>query len=153
MKRPLFLILLSSVSLLVSGCSLFESAPAAQDAQQKAPGSISESDVAVDSRVTSATRHSTVDGIEVTWEVPSEETDGFIIRYGSDPTRMNSEVSVKNAELRREDDSQYGPVYRYVIVGVPSGKSLFVSIAARRGEFLSNFSPPIAESRAAAAEY
>jgi len=151
MKCKLTLVLLSS--FLVSGCSLFESAPISQDAQQNAPGSISESDVTVDSRVTSATRRSTVDGIEVTWEVPSEETDGFIIRYGGDPTRMDSEVAVKNAELRREDDSQYGPVYRYVIVGVPSGKSLFVSIAARRGEFVSNFSPPIAESRGTPTEY
>ena len=148
--RPI--IIASLAPLLFSACSLFQGSPQGAEPQGGEPSKVAEADLPIDSRVTSATRHTTVDGIEVTWEVPAEETDGFVIRYGSDPAHLDSERIVEISELRRETDSQYGPVYRYVIVGVPPGKQLYVAIAARRGEFISNFSTAIPETKPTARE-
>lgn len=148
--RPLILAALASLSL--AACSLFEGAPQPTEPQAGEASKVSEADLPIDSRVTSAMRRATVDGIEVTWEVPAEETDGFIIRYGNDPGHLDSERVVEVSELRRETDSQYGPVYRYVIVGVPPGRQLYVAIAARRGELISNFSAAIPETKTAARE-
>lgn len=150
MYRLPILALLASAAL--SACSLLERSPQPADPQASEPSKVSEADLPIDSRVTSAMRRATVDGIEVTWEVPAEETDGFVIRYGNDPANLDSERVVEVSELRRETDSQYGPVYRYVIVGVPPGKQIYVAIAARRGEFISNFSTAIPETKSAARE-
>jgi hypothetical protein len=147
MKIVRSLILTSLASIVLSACSLFDGSPQGAEPQGGESSKVTEADLPVDSRVTSATRHTTVDGIEVTWEVPAEETDGFVIRYGSDTAHLDSERVVQISELRRETDSQYGPVYRYVIVGVPPGKHLYVAIAARRGEFISNFSAAIPETK------
>jgi hypothetical protein len=86
-------------------------------------------------------------GIEVTWEVPSDPVDGFVIRYGEDRENLLKEATILRSELREERDSQYGPVYRYILRDIsPSGK-VFVSVAAFKGDALSDFSDAIAETR------
>jgi hypothetical protein len=82
----------------------------------------------------------TQQGIEVTWETPSEPVDGFIIRYGSSPSSLTKEVTISSADIREVNDPEYGPVYRYLIRDVESSKKLFVSIAAVKGQSISNFS-------------
>lgn len=137
-------------TLALAGCSLFggsASAPAGSGSP------VGESDLPIDSRITSVTRKKIVDGLAVAWEVPSEPTDGFIIRYGSSPQALDTELSVSVAELRREDDPVYGPVYRYIIEDVPGGKPLYVSIAARRGDSISEFTPTMSETRQSAVEF
>ncbi|MEY4701623.1 MAG: hypothetical protein RL326_1810 [Pseudomonadota bacterium] len=86
-------------------------------------------------------------GVEVTWEAPSEPTDGFVIRYGEDKTRLLKEVIVASSELREENDPQFGPVYRYTIKDVSHDHSIFVSIAAFRGDTVSDFSDVMEESK------
>ena len=141
---------------LVSGCSLFggDSSSSGPGASSSSDGSsVGESDLPVDSRITSVTRKKIVDGLAVAWEVPSEPTDGFIIRYGSSPQSLDTEISVSVSELRREQDPVYGPVYRYIIEDVPGGKPMFVSIAARRGDSISEFTPTMSENRQSAVEF
>jgi len=79
-------------------------------------------------------------GIEVAWKVPSEPVDGYIIRYGETPDSLQSEVRVSIIEIREEQDPELGPVFRYLIRGVQGSKRLFVSIAAFKGDVVSNFS-------------
>jgi hypothetical protein len=86
-------------------------------------------------------------GVEVTWEVPSDSVDGFVIRYGQDKTQLKKEVTILLSELRLERDSQYGPVYRYVIQDITSDQPIYVSIAAFKGETISDFSEATAEMR------
>ena len=142
-----------SLALLASGCSLFEraAAPAGSDAPEEQR--IDERDLPIDSKITAVTRKRLVDGLSLAWEVPSEPTDGFVIRYGTDPKELTSEISVSTSDLQREQDPIYGPVFRYIIEDVPAGKPLYVSIAARRGELISEFTPTISESRSRAVEY
>jgi hypothetical protein len=89
----------------------------------------------------------TVDGTEITWESPSEPVDGFVIRYGEDPKRLDKEVKLSATDLREEQDPEFGKVYRYVIRNVSPVKPLYVSIAAFKGDRLSDFSESKEESR------
>ncbi len=138
-------------TILLAGCSFFgSSSPSAPNGEDSR---VDESDLPVDSRITSVTRKKIVDGLAVAWEVPSEPTDGFVIRYGTSPQSLDTELSVSISELRREDDPVYGPVYRYIIEDVPAGKPIYVSIAARRGDSISEFTPTMSETRQSAVEF
>jgi len=86
-------------------------------------------------------------GIEVTWEVPSDAVDGFVIRYGEDRTNLSKEATIFRSELREERDSQYGPVYRYILRDIPESGRVYVSVAAFKGDVISDFSDAIAEGR------
>jgi len=88
-------------------------------------------------------------GIEVTWEVPSEAVDGFVIRYGEDRAQLIKETTILISELREERDSYYGPVYRYIIRDVTDNTPLYVSIAAFKGDIISEFSDALLESKRA----
>ena len=138
------------IAFSLCSCSLFGGSQSSQSpsTSEESEQRIDETDLSVDSRITSVTRKKLVDGLSLAWEVPSEPIDGFVIRYGTDPDSMNTELTVSTSELRRDDDPVYGPVYRYVIEDVPPGKPLFVSIAARRGDLISEFTPTISETRA-----
>jgi hypothetical protein len=123
---------LSASLLLISGCSLFQSSPQNSD-----------SAALVQERALVEAQHAPEapkQGIEVTWETPSEPVDGFIIRYGTSPNSLTKEVTISAADMREERDPQYGPVYRYLIRDVENSKKLFVSIAAVKGQAVSNFS-------------
>lgn len=86
-------------------------------------------------------------GIEVTWEVPSDSVDGFVIRYGDDRENLSKEATILRSELREERDPQYGPVYRYILRDIPASGQMYVSVAAFKGDAISDFSDAIAESR------
>jgi hypothetical protein len=138
MKNSL-LALLVGASLSVSGCSLFESKPS-----NKAAGA----EQAARSLATLVKK--TTSGLSITWEVPSEPTDGFIIRYGDDRAQLSKELVIMTSDLQEEQDAQAGPVYRYIIKNVPRDKQLYVSIAAFKGGTVSDFSEPAQESSAPA---
>jgi hypothetical protein len=86
-------------------------------------------------------------GTEVTWEVPSEPVDGFVIRYGDDRANLSKEVTILRSELREERDAQYGPVYRYIRRNIPDSSPVYVSVAAFKGDTISSFSDAVAETR------
>jgi hypothetical protein len=89
----------------------------------------------------------TTTGIEVTWEIPSEPVDGFVIRYGEDKAKMTKEATILRSELREEQDPQYGPVYRYVLRDISSESPVYVSVAAFKGDIISDFSDAIVETQ------
>jgi len=72
--------------------------------------------------------------------VPGEPVDGFIIRYGDSPATLSREVTISSADIREETDPEFGPIYRYLIRDAADAKRLFVSIAAVKGQAVSNFS-------------
>lgn len=135
MKRASFLALAISL-VLTTGCSLFSGddarrGPARRSEREGFEGLVKKKSV----------------GVEVTWEAPSEPTDGFVIRYGEDKTRLLQEVIVASSDLREENDPQFGPVYRYTIKGITHDRPIFVSIAAFRGDTVSDFSDVMEESK------
>jgi hypothetical protein len=133
---------LSTALFFASGCSLFHSSPQAGDSQQRF-----EEKALVDAQTAP---EAPKQGIEVTWEMPSEPVDGFIIRYGSSPGTLSKEVTISARDIKEERDPEFGPVYRYLIRDVENAQKLFVSIAAVKGQNVSNFSE-VLEAQAEAA--
>lgn len=85
------------------------------------------------------------EGIEVTWIVPKESVDAFVLRYGFSKDSLNKEVRVSLSDLQKREDPDYGAVYHYVIAPIDKEAHVFVSIAAVRGDYISNFSDAVEE--------
>jgi hypothetical protein len=73
-------------------------------------------------------------GLQVTWQVPSE------------PEELTTEKRITVDSLLREDDPEFGPVYRYTVSDIAPQSALFVSIAAYKGDRLSEFSEVMRDS-------
>lgn len=123
---------LSLALLFASGCSLFQSSP-----QNVESAKILEEKALVEAQ---HAPEAPKQGIEVLWETPSEPVDGFIIRYGSSPNSLTKEVTLSATDIKEVNDPEYGPVYRYLIRDVENAKKLYVSIAAVKGQVVSDFS-------------
>jgi hypothetical protein len=132
MTKTLSTLALSISLLFASGCSLFQSSSPEPDSAKL----LEEKALVEAQHAPEAPKQ----GIEVTWETPSELVDGFIIRYGSSPNALTKEVTISSSDIREVNDPEYGPVYRYLIRDVDNVKKLFVSIAAVKGQAISNFS-------------
>lgn len=127
MKRSLSLLFVT-LSILATGC--FD-----QSTAIKAPTA----DIETESTVEQAPP-AKKQGIEITWEVPGDPVDGFIIRYGNVPNALTKEVTISISDIRQERDPEFGPVFRYLIRDIASTDKVFVSIAAVKGNEVSNFS-------------
>ena len=132
MTKTLPSLALSISILFASGCSLFQSSSPEPDSAK-----LLEEKALVEAQ---HAPEAPKEGIEVTWETPSEPVDGFIIRYGSSPNALTKEVTISSSDIREVNDPEYGPVYRYLIRDVENVKRLFISIAAVKGQAISNFS-------------
>jgi hypothetical protein len=141
--RKLFLPLF--VALTLNACALLGSNESHTRPQDSNPLSSSAGQEASASS-TGPTRR-TLEGTEITWESPSEPVDGFVIRYGEDPKRLDKEVKLSASDLKEEQDPEFGRVFRYVIRNVSLVKPLYVSIAAFKGDRLSDFSESKEEVR------
>ena len=137
MKPLLFAIVTSLAVTCTTGCSLvFDSGKAGKPIDSQSGAAL-----------TAPVLEKKEAGIEVTWEVPSDPVDGFVIRYGEERTNLSKEATIFRSELREERDSQYGPVYRYILRDIPSSGQVYVSVAAFKGDVISDFSDAIAEGR------
>ena len=137
-KRTLTLILLLTLLAYLSGCSLLSDTetPATTATDERANNS--------DSKTGDSKKDQ---GVQLTWEVPGEAVDGFVIRYGDNKNSLPKEIKLTTSQLQEESDPEYGPVYRYVLKDVVSAGPMFFSIAAYKGDRISNFSEILEESR------
>jgi hypothetical protein len=72
--------------------------------------------------------------VEITWQIPQQSVDGFVIRYGFNRNNLDQLKRVTTGSLMKYEDPAHGFVYRYVIPGVAREKTIYVSIAAYRGQ-------------------
>ena len=137
MKPALRIVLSSFFIVAAAGCSaLFDTGSGKKPSKADSAASINAPII-----------EKTEAGIEVTWEVPSDPVDGFVLRYGEDRANLSKEATILRSELREERDPQYGPVYRYILSNIPSSGVVYVSVASFKGDTVSDFSEPIAERR------
>lgn len=80
--------------------------------------------------------------IELRWTIPAVPVDGFVVSYGFENEPLNSRVTVPLTELEREEESEFGPVYRYLLRDLPQDREVRVSIASYRGKLVSEGSLP-----------
>jgi len=76
-------------------------------------------------------------GAELTWDIPADPVEAFIIYSGSSPDNLKTETNVKIEELRIVE----GTKYRYLIRPLSSGEALYVSISAENKGVISEKSP------------
>lgn len=134
------------LALTLNACTLLGSNENQENSLTTKPETVSQVEERPLSPTTSPAR-TMVEGTEVTWESPSEPVDGFVIRYGEDPKRLDKEVKLSARDLKEENDPEFGKVFRYVIRNVSPVKPLYVSIAAFKGDRLSDFSDSKEEGR------
>ncbi len=144
MFKPLPLILLLGC-LGLSACSLFESATEdtgikVQESFESYAGEPEDEVTAVtDSSGTSASQ--TYSGIEVIWEMPDDDVDGYIINYGFERDKLDRSVKVAIAQLERTSHPDHGFAYRYIIPDLDEKRTLYLTISAYTGEKVSLPSP------------
>lgn len=72
--------------------------------------------------------------IELVWLVPTQGAETFIIQYGLKPDNLDHHIDLGSEQIERYEDDLGRPVYRYVVQDIPSDKTVYVAIAARRGD-------------------
>lgn len=137
-----------SISCL-SGCSFFENSPrryhtesttkhakGAADLKETPPASVD-----IRKLESPSAANSNFSDIEVTWEVPTDPVDGFVIRYGYSQSDLQSERRIVISQLDVTDDPLHGRVYKTILREVRAHAPLFLSITAYRGDVESAPSP------------
>lgn len=66
-------------------------------------------------------------GVEMSWEIPAEPVDAFVLYLGNSPENLNTEIHLKISDLQVVADNKY----RYVIKPVESSEPMYVSLAAQ----------------------
>lgn len=78
--------------------------------------------------------------VEMLWRIPSEPVDGFYVNYGFNKHSLNHQVKFLINDLEKYDHPSHGPVYRARLEDIPPHKTIFFSVAAFRGEVVSQAS-------------
>jgi hypothetical protein len=72
-------------------------------------------------------------GVEVTWDIPEEAVDGYILYSGTEKDNYSSEIHLKLTEINTVLPNKYS----YIIAPVDPEKALFVAVAAKKGDSIS----------------
>lgn len=81
--------------------------------------------------------------ISISWRIPAQPVDGFILYYGPSPEKLDSQVRVSIEQLAPAKEQEGQQVYRYLLRGVSAGQRTIVAIASYRGNQLSPPSAPM----------
>ncbi len=72
-------------------------------------------------------------GIEITWDMPEEPVDGYILYSSESKGNFDSELHLRIKDLKVTEQGQYS----YIIAPVDPDKPIFIAIAAKKGESIS----------------
>lgn len=132
------IVLLTAFPALLSSCAFIESnqetlwGSAPKTGQE--PGTAQTGSPASTSKVAvedlAAQKGGTLSDIEILWQIPEKEVEGFVLRYGFSRDSLDREAKVSSGELEKFEDPKFGFVYRYILTSVPLNRNLFVSISA-----------------------
>lgn len=83
------------------------------------------------------------DDVQVVWRIPEDETDRFVVHYGFKADNLEHNLDLEASKVERLDHPKYGPVYRYILRGLPRDRTIFVSVSAVIDNVASHPSPAI----------
>jgi hypothetical protein len=155
---PLMALFLSG---FLSGCSLFEISLFGSDSEDAAVEQAEESNVEkakpsaaetnAGERTASIAEQAPpveavedteeVSSVEILWQVPGEAVEKYYLRYGTDDAVLDTSVVIMVRELDKIDHPDYGPLFRYVVSGVPAKQTIYFTIQAENQYGLSPASP------------
>lgn len=79
--------------------------------------------------------------VEILWQVPGEAVEYYYLRHGVDSEKLGSKEKLAVKDLEKIDHPEHGPLFRYVISGVPSAQTIYFTIQAENQFGLSPESP------------
>ncbi len=80
------------------------------------------------------------DEIEIIWEIPSQTVDGYLLKYGFSAGELTLEKRLPLEEIERYVHPSFGPVYRYILHGIPAEKRVYVALATVQDDEISELS-------------
>lgn len=120
-----------TIFLCLSGCSWFEAKLPEQVAfepfQSPANSPTPESPVQAEHKEPSP---ELPQFIEVTWEIPADKVESYVIRYGTEKDHLDKEVRLHPGDIQKVHHEKYGDVFRYLLPNPPRDKTVYVSVAA-----------------------
>ena len=135
--------LLFASPLLLSGCTTISQFWAQHSGTSPAPEQASEELIPKSPDVTPepesgaqiAVRPLNLDAageIEVTWAVPDEPVDSYVLHYGFTRDELDQELVIDVATLEKTAGPQHLPMYRFRLQNVPIHKNVYVALSAVR---------------------
>ena len=117
--------------------------PASTETSASSDSSESDSDAAAAEEEPAAPAAETeaVSSVEILWQVPGEAVEKYYLRYGVKEDALDKSVTIPVRELDKIDHPDYGPLFRYLISGVPAEKTIYFTIQAENQYGLSPESP------------
>ncbi len=79
--------------------------------------------------------------VEILWQVPGEAVEYYYLRHGTDSSNLDSKEKLAVKDLEKIDHPEHGPLFRYVISGVPASQTIYFTIQAENQFGLSPESP------------
>lgn len=140
-QKSLSLSLLLIVLMCFSSCTFFKDQP--EEGHQRSKRqvkSISNPTTQVAITELEKVQPENLNDIEITWKVPDEMVEGYVIRYGSSRDNLENEVTIYTSELESLPDEKHGMVFRYYITDIPADQPIFTEVTAFQGELQSEAS-------------
>lgn len=75
--------------------------------------------------------------VEIVWQAPLVEVEGFVVYYGYSKSDLGNEVRVATKDLSSFNDPDFGKVFRHVLRGLVSDQTIYVAIASLKDGELS----------------
>ena len=83
----------------------------------------------------------TLSSVEILWQVPGEAVEYYYLRYGTDSGKLDKKDKIAVKDLEKIDHPEHGPLFKYVISGVPAEQTIYFTIQAENQFGLSPESP------------
>lgn len=74
------------------------------------------------------------DEILLSWKVPDVPVDKFVIYFGFNKEKLDRKIEIPASTLKPAEDPQYGSIYQYYLIDIPTDRNIYVSIMAIRGK-------------------
>lgn len=140
-RRHFSYIFLAAIVSAVSGCSLFEpqfepfSSPVLVETQPQLPDEQKLTQVPVEAAPDK--KPGGDDSVVIKWVVPEAKLDGYVIRYGFSATSLEYEERLDWGRIPIINDEAHGKIFVHNLLGLPTDKTIFVSLAGIKDDKVS----------------
>ncbi|MCB0309743.1 MAG: hypothetical protein KDD42_00830 [Bdellovibrionales bacterium] len=66
--------------------------------------------------------------IEIVWEIPEEDVDEYIIRYGYTKDSLDFVKRLVPDQIDRVEEENHGTVFHYILEGFPPQKTVYITL-------------------------
>ena len=135
----LFLLPITLLGCIAKEPAKFQSLPQPEPLHThiaEAPNVVPEEPVikAAQSDLTKKDKPKNFDEVLLSWKVPDVPVDKFVIYFGFSKEKLDRKIEIPANSLKPAEDPQYGSIYQYYLIDIPTDRNIYVSIMAIRGK-------------------